>query len=126
MPAVIRPSDHRRTETPNATMTTLASPTLGPTTDLSLWSVEMAAGAEGPMHVFDAEQIWTVLDGAVTMVVGDDEVTLMAGDTAALPAGSPRQVTATAPARLLVCGPGTAIASVPGEDRTRGTPPWIA
>ena len=36
---VVRAADTRRTETPNATMTTLASPTLGASGGLSLWQV---------------------------------------------------------------------------------------
>ena len=60
---VVRNANIRRTQTPNATMTTLASPTLGATEGLSLWKVEMAAGASGPRHVFDSEQLWTVQAG---------------------------------------------------------------
>ena len=45
MITTVRAGENRRTETPNATMTTLASPTLGSTAGLSMWQVEMAAGA---------------------------------------------------------------------------------
>ena len=40
--------------------------------------------------------------------------------------GAERQITAAAPARLLVCGHGSAVACVAGEDAPRGTPSWIA
>ncbi|WP_051133001.1 hypothetical protein [Nocardia paucivorans] len=59
---IIRQSETRRTETPDAVMTTLASPTLGGSSQL-LWRVEMTADNRGPMHSCDTEQIWTILTG---------------------------------------------------------------
>jgi quercetin dioxygenase-like cupin family protein len=126
MPIAVRAAESRRTETPNATMTTLASPTLGPTAGLSLWQVEMEAGVTGPLHVFDSEQLWTALAGEVTITVGGKPTELGPGDTVVIPADLERQVTARTAARLMVCGHGAAVAIVPGEESPRGTPPWIA
>lgn len=126
MPTTVRAADSRRTETPNATMTTFASPSLGPTAGLSLWQVEMEAGIDGPLHVFDREQLWTVLDGELTVTVDGARADLAAGDTVVIPPAVERQITARSDARLIVCGQGDAVASVPGEDASRGTPPWIA
>ena len=123
---VVTAADKRRTETPNATMITLASPTLGGSAGLSLWRVSMRAGARGPQHVVDSEQLWTVLAGAVTITLGGEAHDLRSGDTIVVPAGVERQVEAVRPAQLLVCGYGTASVSVPGEEAPRGTPPWIA
>lgn len=125
MIATVRAGQNRRTETPNATMTTLASPTLGATAGLSMWQVEMAAGARGPSHVFDSEQLWTVFEGRVSVSVSGEAIELEAGDTLVLPAGAERQISATTAARLLVCGHGDAVVRVPGEDAPRGTPAWI-
>jgi quercetin dioxygenase-like cupin family protein len=126
MPTTVRAAESRRTETPNATMTTLASPTLGPTEGLSLWRVEMEAGAAGPFHTFDSEQLWTALTGEVTIALDGAPTELGAGDTVVIPAGVERQVTARTAARLIVCGAGHAVVTVPGEEEPRGTPPWIA
>jgi quercetin dioxygenase-like cupin family protein len=126
MTTTIRAADSRRTQTPNATMTTLASPTLGPTSGLSMWRVEMTAGAQGPLHVFDSEQLWTVLEGEASVAVDGQTAQLAAGDTIVLPAGTERQVSAARAVKLLVCGHGDAVARVPGEDTPRGTPAWIA
>jgi quercetin dioxygenase-like cupin family protein len=126
MIATVRAGDSRRTETPNATMTTLASPTLGPTSCLSMWRVEMTAGAQGPPHVFDSEQLWTVVEGEVSVAVDGQTAALAAGDTIVLPAGVERRISATTAVRLLVCGRGDAVARVPGEEAPRGTPAWIA
>jgi quercetin dioxygenase-like cupin family protein len=126
MIGTVRASESRRTETPNATMTTLASPTLGASTGLSLWQVEMTGAAQGPVHVFDSEQLWTVLEGEASITVDGDTSELAAGDTIVCPAGAERQITAQTAVRLLVCGHGDAVVRVPGEEAPRGTPAWIA
>ena len=59
---VIRHADSRRTETPNAVMTTLASPSQGGAGQ-AVWRVDMRPGQAGPRHVIDTEQVWTVLAG---------------------------------------------------------------
>ncbi|GAB2564609.1 hypothetical protein GCM10027269_18790 [Kribbella endophytica] len=115
----------RVTETPNAVMTTYASPTLG-SEGLSVWRVEMKATAQGPVHVMDSEQVWTGLSGHARISVGADEVELKPGEAVVLPAGIERQVTATGDFAALVAGYGNAKAMVPGEDTDRGTPPWIS
>lgn len=126
MPDVVRATDTRTTVTPNATMTTLASPTLGASSGLSVWRVEMRGHARGPLHRFDSEQIWTVLEGAVSFCVDGETAQLTIGDTLVVPAGVERQVTATSDARLLVCGHAEAVAHAVGEEAPRGTPAWIS
>jgi quercetin dioxygenase-like cupin family protein len=126
MMSIVRADERRRTETANATMTTLASPTLGTTTGISLWQVEMVAGARGPEHMFDSEQAWTVIEGELAVAVAGDVAKLGPGDTIVVPAGATRQIQASSDARVLVCGHGDAIVQVPGEPTPRGTPAWIA
>ncbi|HLI01567.1 MAG TPA: cupin domain-containing protein [Acidimicrobiales bacterium] len=116
----------RRTETPNAVMTTIASPSQGPTDGVTLWKVAMRADQQGPLHVFDREQIWHVLTGEVEIALGGERLHLVAGDAAVLPAGAERQVTAVTATEMVVCGPAEAVVTVPGEDDSRGTPPWIS
>jgi quercetin dioxygenase-like cupin family protein len=126
MKSTVRAAERRRTETPNATMTTFASPTLGPSDGLSLWSVEMEAGATGPRHAFDSEQLWTVLEGEVAIAVAGESFDLEPGDTIVIAAAAERQVQARSAARLIVCGKGDAVVTVAGEEAPRGTPAWIA
>jgi quercetin dioxygenase-like cupin family protein len=116
----------RRTETPNAVMTTLASPTQGGPAH-ALWHVEMAPGASGPAHRFDVEQVWTVLSGAAAIELGGERVALAAGDTIVMPAGAVRRVHADSVAGLaaLVTAPAGARASL-ADGTDRGVPPWIA
>jgi quercetin dioxygenase-like cupin family protein len=112
---LVHRDERRRTTTPNATMTTLMSPTLGMSETISMWEVEMSAGACGPEHVFDSEQAWTVIEGDLNITVGSENTTLGPGDTIVLPAGETRQIRAISGLRTLVCGYGNAIAQVPGE-----------
>ena len=86
----------------------------------------MAAAARGPVHVFDSEQIWTVIDGELSVAIGDDRDEVRAGDTVVIPADVVRQISARTDVRAIVCGHGTAVARVPGEPAPRGTPAWIA
>jgi quercetin dioxygenase-like cupin family protein len=115
----------RVTETPNAVMTTYASPTLG-SEELSVWRVEMKATARGPVHVVDSEQVWTGLSGHATITVDGAEVELKEGVAVVLPKGVERQVNATGDFTALVSGYGHAKVSVPGEETDRGTPPWMS
>ncbi len=126
MSPVILKTEGRRSETPAGVMTTLASPTVGATAGLSMWEVRMTAGASGPLHVFDSDQIWTVLDGELSVAVADQREAIGSGDTVVIPADLERQIFATTDVRILVCGYGNAIARVPGEPQPRGTPAWIA
>ena len=122
---LVRAAQARRTQTPNALMTTLASPSQGPTVGLSMWLVEMRAGQQGPAHVFDTEQIWHLIEGEAEVTVNARNLVLGPGDTVVLPAGAERQVSARADAQLIVCGRGDAVVRVPGEAGPRGTPPWV-
>jgi quercetin dioxygenase-like cupin family protein len=125
MQAHIRSGEARRTETPNAHMTTLASPSQGHTSELSMWLVDMREGQRGPLHVFDVEQIWHVLQGQVAIAVESENVVMAPGDTVVLAAGRRRQVTALTDAQLVVCGRADVTVSVVGEATARGVPPWI-
>ena len=123
---VIRHTDARRTTTPNATMTTFASPTQGGTC-LALWRVDMAPGAVGPEHSFDVEQVWTVLDGRAEIELDGARHAVTPGDTVAMAASAPRRVHADPEHGFsaVVAAPGGARASVPGGGEPV-LPPWIA
>lgn len=118
--------EQRVRTTPNATMTTLGSPTCGETSGLSVWRVEMADGASGPPHVVDRDQVWTVLSGALKVEADGASATLEAGESAVLTAGVVRQVTARGATEAIAAGDGSSVVRVPGEDGDRGTPPWMS
>jgi quercetin dioxygenase-like cupin family protein len=89
--SVIRHAESRRTETPNAIMTTLASPTQGGAGQ-AVWRVDMRPGQAGPPHAMDTEQVWTVLDGGATVELDGETLTIEPGDTLVIPADAPRRV----------------------------------
>jgi quercetin dioxygenase-like cupin family protein len=90
---VIRHAESRRTQTPNAVMTTLASPSQGGSGQ-AVWRVDMRPGQAGPLHAMDTEQVWTVLEGGAAVDISGEAVAVAAGDTVILPPGVLRQVTA--------------------------------
>ncbi|MGA5816290.1 cupin domain-containing protein [Kitasatospora sp. NPDC094028] len=118
-------------------MTTCASPTQG-STALALWRVEMPADRQGPLHAMETEQIWTFLSGSATVLLGEETLTVAAGDTLVLPAGVVRRiasveafaavVASASPSRAYnpdaVTPPG-ACAAAPRDDE-RVLPAWIA
>ncbi len=122
---VIRRADSRRTRTPNAVMTTFASPTQGGS-GIALWRVDMAPGAAGPLHAFDTEQVWTVLDGGATVTLDGEDLAVAAGDSVVLPAGALRRIAADPDAGVaaVVAAAGGARAVVPGDEPV--LPAWIA
>lgn len=90
--SVVRDSETRRSQTPAAAMTTLASPTLG-AADRPIWRVDVAAGAPaGPRHVIDVEQIWVFTAGGADVELGGETFAVRAGDTVVVPADAERQV----------------------------------
>ncbi|GAB2588335.1 hypothetical protein GCM10027168_21400 [Streptomyces capparidis] len=118
---VIRDADARRTRTPNAVMTTLASPTQGGS-GLSVWRVEMADGQSGPVHTCDVEQVWTCLAGAATVEVGERAHEVAAGDTLVLPPGAVRRVRTAPGSRFaaVVAAPAGGLVHAPGVDVAPG------
>jgi quercetin dioxygenase-like cupin family protein len=134
---VIRSTESRRTETANAVMTTLASPTQGRAAQ-AVWRVEMVPGHAGPLHGIDAEQVWTVLDGGASVEAGDQTAMLGPGDTIVLPAWIARRITADQESGLaaIVAAPATMRAYVlsgdaagphaPVADADKVLPPWVA
>ncbi|MCK2213939.1 cupin [Actinomadura sp. ATCC 31491] len=124
---VIRAADARRSETPGGVMTTFASPTQGAAAR-SMWRVEARPRAVGPLHDFDAEQVWSWLDGTATVELGEESFSVAAGDTVVMPARTPRRVTAgpdTGYTAVVTARAGARALSADGSD-DYGTPPWIA
>lgn len=122
---IVPQSAQRRTETPNAVMTTLVSPTLGGA-PLSVWTVEMKPGQAGPEHLFEAEQIWTIQRGAALVDLGERTFRLTVGDTAIVPAGRLRRFHGTADSGFLALVVARAGRVLMPDGADRGVPAWIA
>jgi quercetin dioxygenase-like cupin family protein len=128
---VIRHAESRRTETPNAVMTTLASPSQGGAGQ-AVWRVDMRPGQAGPLHAFDAELIWTVLDGGASVETGGEVLAIAPGDTLILPAGAPRRIIADPAAGFAAivaapAGAGACALADPGpKPGEKLVPAWVA
>lgn len=124
--SVIRHADARRSETPNGVMTTFASPTQGGTGH-AVWRVDVRPGAEGPLHYFDCEQVWTFLEGGATVELGGETVVVTPGDTVIMPPDATRRVVADPSAgyAAIVAAPAGARAFL-ADGTDKGVPPWIA
>ncbi|WP_165974733.1 cupin domain-containing protein [Nonomuraea deserti] len=134
---IVLSAESRRIETPNGVMTTLASPSQGGA-EQAVWRVDARPGMVGPVHAFDAELVWTWLDGAAVVELGGERFEVGAGDTMVLPAGVSRQMLAdpergfvsivAAPPGAHVYNPGGVSApdacdlAPKGAERT--VPPW--
>ncbi len=113
----------RRVETPNAQLDSLATPSLG-SKELSAWRVTMRAGAQGPVHAIDREQIWMPLSGSLEFVVDGKGTVVGPGQAAILPVGEVRQVKVVdGPAEAMVCMAAGGFATVPGNSE-RHPLPW--
>jgi quercetin dioxygenase-like cupin family protein len=122
---IVRAAERRITVTPNATMTTVVSPSLGGIAG-SLWWVEMNPGAENPEHAFGQEVVWAVTRGRATIWLGGEGHALEPGDTAVVPAGIMRRIVAgpdgfTAVATTSAPSPVTRADGLPAV-----VPPWVA
>lgn len=123
---IVRSTESRRSETPAAVMTTLASPGQGAAA-APIWKVEAAAGTAGPVHHIDAEQVWTVLEGTATVTVEGVGTDLAAGDTAVIPADAARQFTPGPEGyTAIVTGPAGMRAYMPGAPDKKIDLAWAA
>ncbi|MCE7011412.1 cupin domain-containing protein [Kibdelosporangium philippinense] len=120
---MIHVENARTTESPNAVLNSLATPSLG-SAELTVWRVSMRPGAEGPVHVIDREQVWTTLAGSVEITADGSTKLVQSGQSAILPAGEVRQVRVVdGPVDALVCMSVGGCATAPGSDE-RHPLPW--
>lgn len=122
---IITADTRRNVTTPNGTMTTLASPTLGGASS-SVWMVQMNPDAEGPEHAFEGEVVWAITLGETVVRCGGVESSLAAGDTVVLPGGAMRQFVA-GPDGFQAVATTLAPGNVQrGDGGTVAVPPWVA
>lgn len=121
---IVRADEARITETPNATMTTIASPTVSGSST-SMWLVNMLSDATGPVHAMDSEQSWYVLSGTMQCEIDGDIHRLEAGDSLRVSGRVTRQFTAITDVTMMVTGESAATAST-GDGSNPVVPPWLA
>lgn len=110
-------------EAGHATITGLASPSRG-ATDTAAWRVRLAPDQPSPVHSLDREELFVVIEGAVTaeFSAGHAE-TARAGGVLIVPAGTEFSLVARGAAAEAVC-----VLPIGGRGRIGDgepfTPPW--
>jgi quercetin dioxygenase-like cupin family protein len=118
---VITAQDAPTFDAGGATITGLASPTRG-STDAAAWRVRLQGGRASPPHPMTHEEIFIVLDGALTARYEDREETAEAGGALIVKPGARFELIARdAPAEAVcvMAAGGQAI-----TDEATFTPPW--
>ncbi|MEV0282329.1 AraC family ligand binding domain-containing protein [Streptomyces sp. NPDC050610] len=84
-----------------------------------------ATWRHGPLHTFDAEQVWTIVDGSATVELKGEKLIVVPGDTVVMPAAAPRRVYAAPEAgfaAIVAATPGACASAPDGTGKT--VPAW--
>ncbi|ACU74829.1 Cupin 2 conserved barrel domain protein [Catenulispora acidiphila DSM 44928] len=101
----------------------LAVPSRG-SAELAVWALDLVPGARSETHSMDREEVFVVVDGAVSATVADREVSAGPGDAIIVPPHATLQIrnaSTAEPARLTVATSVGMRAIVGGAPFT---PPW--
>jgi quercetin dioxygenase-like cupin family protein len=110
-----------RFENEHATFIGLAAPSRG-STENSAWRLILKPGTDAPPHALDREEIFIALTGKMTVTMGDETITVKAGDALVVPAQQPFAM-ATADDESFEA---VVILPVGGQGIIPGQPPVIA
>ncbi len=118
---VISAADAPTFDTGGATITALAAPSRG-ATDTAAWRVRLRADSPSPAHSLDREEVFVVLEGAVSARFADRVETAESGGALIVPPHEEFTLVADGAAAEAVC-----ILPVGGKAIAAGsafTPPW--
>lgn len=121
---VVRHSDVEFIETPNGnTSGGIATPKWG-ATEVNVIRQRELAGGKNPPHRHNREEVMVLLAGEVTVAVGDETQTLMAGDAVIVPANTVHHIANTGreTAEWLIISSGGRIFITPNGEEV--IPPW--
>jgi quercetin dioxygenase-like cupin family protein len=119
--AVISANDAPRFDAGGSMITGLASPSRG-SADTAAWRVRFLPDRPSPRHSLSREEIFVVLDGALTARFEDRSETAGAGGALIVPAGEEFELVAAGGPADAVC-----VMAVGGQATADGatfTPPW--
>jgi quercetin dioxygenase-like cupin family protein len=118
---VVSPTDAPTFDVGNAIVTGLASPSRG-ASDTAAWRIQFNSDAPSPKHSLDREEVFVVLEGAITASFADREETAEAGGALIVPANEEFSLIAKGEQAEAVC-----VLPVGGKAQSHGasfTPPW--
>lgn len=120
---VVTAAEAPRFDTGGAIITGLAAPSRG-ASDTAAWTVELAADVPSPKHNLTHQEVFVVLEGAVTATFAEHEETAEAGGALIVPARTEFSLCSRGgPARAVCVFPVGARAIAEGAEFT---PPWAA
>ena len=121
---VVRSSEARRFEMDGFAVTSLAAPSVG-SSETALMRAEIEPGRGLPPHRHDHEEVFHVLRGRGTVLIGEEEVEIGEGDTVMVPVGELHRPRAGEEPLVLLATmrAGTAMITEDGERRVA---PWVA
>ena len=102
--------------------TALVSPTRG-SAETSVWMVDIDPGTPATPHSLTREEVFVVLEGTASVILGGDPGTAMAGDAFVVPPDTRFELAndSTERLRLLCCLP---VGGQARTDEATFTPPW--
>ncbi len=120
---IVRSSEARRFEMEGFAVISLASPSAG-SIETALMRAEIEPGQGLPPHRHDHEEVFHVLRGRGTVLIGEEEVPIGEGDTVMVPAGELHRPRAGDEPLVLLATmrAGTVMIT---EDGERRVPPWV-
>ncbi len=121
---VLRESDFQHVETPGANVSTGIATASRGAKEVSIIRQRQQPGGGNPPHMHDREEVMLVTEGTVELRVGQEAVTLHAGDALVVPANTVHQLAnagTTEAAWLLIAPAGVGFFHQSGE---RADPVW--
>lgn len=122
--AVVRAAEAPTFTLPRVRFVGLTAPSRG-ASEICTWHLYVEPHTpSAEAHWLDHEEVFILLEGALTFVIDDEQVGLAAGDALAVPAQARIHLSnaGDAPAHALVCIPAGFQAF--NAEQTIGTPPW--
>jgi mannose-6-phosphate isomerase-like protein (cupin superfamily) len=121
---VVRAADAVAHHLHGSTFTSYAAPATG-STELCAWRLDVAAGTAGVAHRVTREEVFLLLDGAITATLNGTSALMTAGDVLVVPAGAELRVDndSAVPASAWVTTSVGLQAELP--DGSRISPPWV-
>ena len=121
---VERASEHPTFEIAGNIVTSLAAPSRG-SSETALFRTEVPAGGGLPPHRHDHFDVFIVLEGGVTMHIGDETTEVGTGDSVVVPTGELHWLEAGAAGATIVVTMVAATRLIREDDGTVIDPPWV-
>jgi quercetin dioxygenase-like cupin family protein len=122
--AIIRGAEAPKFQVEGFNFTGQTAPSRG-ATEISSWRVEALAGAVSGQHLLDREEVFLILDGALTFNVGGEIFEVSAGDAVSVSPQTLLQISnqSQKAAHFIACLPVGGKATM-ADGTEIGTPPW--